>query len=191
MKPIQRMVIASVVVAIGVALAVAIPTYYSHDSKSQPPVRAGNIWGELNDYGVGLANAVILGPVTIPTGYSPVYVQGNISTLSWQRYEGGSGNLTGNCSAPTPEAGVCDVYVGVWTPAAWATYASGGSATPLWCYSNGGSGCTNASTFGFTSSDLSSSDGAPWEVVLWNLVPWGLYGYFNVTEYQGTGAPLS
>lgn len=190
MSDLPKMAVVAIGVAIVVTLAVVIAAYTDSPNSPTSPrgVHPGESWGEENDYGVGLANAVIFGPVTIAAGTLPVYVRGNVSALSWHRYEGGAENLTGSCFAPTPEVGVCDSFAGVWTPAAWATFASGGAASPLWCYSTGGTGCTNASAFNFTTSDLSSSDGSAWEVVIWNIVPWGLYGFINVTVYT---APLT
>jgi len=188
MKAYQPIAFVAIVGAVFVCLLVAT-VYFFPSPPHKASVVAGISWGEENDYGVGLANAVVLGPTSNLPAYPVVYVQGNISTLSWHRYEGGGGNASGSCSAPTPEPGVCNVYVGVWTPAAWDTYASGGAASPIWCYSGGGSGCSNASTFSFTSSNFASVGESEWEVVIWNVVPWGLYGYFNATEYYGPVFP--
>jgi hypothetical protein len=184
MKTTHQFVVMAAVVVVVVGPVVGL-AYFFPGATPTGPVAAGQSWGEVNDYGVGLPNAIVLGPATSPAGYSVVYVQGDISALSWHRYVGGAGNDTGSCSAPTPDPGVCDVYVGVWTPTAWSTYASGGSATPLWCYSTSSSGCTNASTFSFTSSNLVPSGESEWEVVIWNVSPWGLYGFINATEYYG------
>jgi hypothetical protein len=182
MKSSHQFVLVAAVAVVVVVLVVSLALLFP-GPPPKVPVAQGYIWAEENDYGVGIANAVVLGPVSNPPNSTLVYVHGSVSALSWHRYAGGAGNDTGSCSATLPSPGACNVFVGVWTPTAWVTYASGGSATPIWCYSTGGSGCTNASTFSFTSSNLASSGGSGWEIVLWNIVPWGLYGYFNATEY--------
>jgi hypothetical protein len=184
MKDTRQMIIMACVAVAIVGLAVGLASLF-HGQPAPVPVYTGWSWGEQGYYGVGLANAVVLGPIMNPPGYTFVDVRGNISTVSWHRYQGGVENSTGSCSVPTPAPGVCNVYVGIWTTTAWAAYASGESATPLWCYSTGGSGCTNATAFSFTSSNLASSGSAGWVVVIWNVVPWGLYGFINVTEYFG------
>ena len=134
---------------------------------------------------------MILGPITVPSRTAPVGFQGNITTLSWHRFENGTGNVSGSCAigASLPAQGACNVFVGVWTPTAWSSYAAAGSASPIWCYAAAGtsSPCVNSSTFQFSTGDQSAYDGVAWEIVVWNLVPWGLYGYVNVSEVIGPG----
>lgn len=174
-------------------LAVALPAYLSPASpstgSSPPHVKIGATWSELGDYGVGIANAMILGPITVPAGTAPVGFQGNVTTLSWHRFVNGTGYVSGSCGASLPAPGACNIFLGVWTPTAWAAYAAGGSASPIWCDTAAGtsSPCVNSSTIQFSTGDQSAYDGVPWEIVVWNLVPWGLYGYVNASEVIGPG----
>lgn len=186
MKPQMRFLMVGVVVTVAALLVVALFLSLPGGAPlTTLPSRVLDSWNSTGDYGVGVAHAVTLGPVTVPIGTSPVFVAGEITADSWHRYEGGSGNVSGNCTAGIPESGVCNVFVGVWAPAAWTTFASGGSATPIWCYTAGGSTCANASDFSFVSSDLAANDGSAMDIVVWNVVPWGIYGSINVTVDVG------
>ena len=130
----------------------------------------------------GIRNAATFVPPIVHTNTSTLYVVGSVNVASWTRFNG-TANVTASCSnTPTPP-GACDVFVGVWTPAAWAIYAAGGPLAPAWCYSANGSVCANASSMSFTTTSLVSLEGESWEVVVWNIEPYGLMGNISLQAY--------
>jgi hypothetical protein len=130
----------------------------------------------------GVRNAAVLSPPTIHTGTSVLYLGGSLSIQSWTHFNG-TGNDTGTCAPPTGPAGACDAYVGIWTPSAWDAFVAGGPMQPFWCYPGNGSSCVAVNSASFNSSSLTSLEGAPFDIVIWNNMSYGLMGSFTVTLY--------
>ncbi|HYB78534.1 MAG TPA: hypothetical protein VEG66_02085 [Thermoplasmata archaeon] len=142
-------------------------------------------WGtEFNGccFDDGLRNAAILSVPTVPNGTSILYLVGSLSISSWTHFNGTS-NVTGTCLPPTGPVGVCDAYVGIWTPNRWGSYAAGGPMDPFWCYPGNGSMCSAVNNASFTSPSLTPLEGQPFEVVIWNTQFYGLMGSYSLTLY--------
>jgi len=130
----------------------------------------------------GIRNAAITTPPIVHTGTSTLYLVGSVSVGGWTRWNG-TANVTGNCPAADGPAGACDVYVAIWSPAAWNAYAAGGPMSPFWCYRGNTSECTNVSSAYFTTPSLVALEGQTWDIVIWNVQPYGLIGNYSFTTY--------
>ena len=127
----------------------------------------------------GIRNAATIVPPVIPNNTTSAYLQITLSVHSWTQWNG-TGNSTGSCDS---ETSACKAFVGIWSPTAWDTYAVGGVASPFWCFTAGGPACTNTSTLSVSSPSLLPLIGEPFEVVIWNIAPFGLIGDFSVVLY--------
>ena len=130
----------------------------------------------------GVRNAAVNEPPTVHTGTSILYLGGSLSVESWTHFNG-TGNVTGTCTPPTGPVGACDAYIGVWTPLAWDSYVTGGPMNPFWCYTGNGSSCVAVSNATFNSSSLTSLEGQPFVVVIWNTMTYGLVGSYTLALY--------
>ncbi|MCI4347335.1 MAG: hypothetical protein L3J97_01785 [Thermoplasmata archaeon] len=180
-------------VAILVVLSVAVPSYYLENGTG--PQNAGTtalppqlyVWAKPNYQGPfagGIGNSSVLPVRELPTGTATTYVDGTLGTVAWVLYTNGLFNRSGNCDTSFSPPGACNVFVGIWTPAAWFAYAHGGSLDPLWCYPGMGEGCSNVSGGELTTPNLSAFDGTGWEIVIWNLLPYSLSGSYVFTVYS-------
>jgi len=185
MKP-TTLTIVVVIVAAGVTVSLLVassldPAAFGGGNKpATHPAWASAFDGCCFD--AGKHNPAIVSPPTIHTGTSILYLEGSLSILSWTHFNG-TGNDTGTCNPPEGPAGVCDAYVGVWTPSAWNAYASGGAMDPAWCYPGNGTACVAVNNATFTSTSLTSLEGQPFEIVVWNIQAYGLAGSYSFTLY--------
>jgi hypothetical protein len=54
---------------------------------------------------------------------------------------------------------------------------------PAWCYPGNTSTCAAVNNATFTSSSLTSLEGQPFEIVVWNTQFYGLIGSYNFTLF--------
>ena len=186
MKTVTLTVVVTVVAAVAVAGSLLLassadPSLLGGGGSSSP-----HPWWSTGFNGCcfddGIRNADTIPMPTVHTGTSTLYLVGSLSIASWTRFNG-TGNDTGTCDSATTPAGACDVYIGIWTPDGWSSYAAGGPMQPSWCYSAGGGSCTAVSNVTFTSSNLTSLEGLAWELVVWNVQPYGLIGSYTFSLY--------
>lgn len=145
---------------------------------------AGLHWSSMmnGNFDDGLGNPMIMQPPVIPSQSQSAYVTVSLSVSSWSQWNG-TANATGACDSPSSPPGTCNAYIGIWTPAAWDSYAGGGPMQPFWCYTGTGSVCTNVSEASFTTPSLLGLAGQPWEIVIWDTQPYGLVGYYQVNLF--------
>jgi len=186
-----------IVVALSVVLAVSVglTSYYIPEGVAPRPNPGASgpaqlyTWSQPNYEGPmagGVPHAMVLRVPVLPNGTTSVYVDGTFGTISWILLTNGYFNRSGNCGNSFSPAGACDLYVGIWTPPAWASYASGGPGTPIWCFPGVSEGCLNVSSASFDTPNLSSLDGTGWEIVLWNVATYDLSGSFLFTVYSSS-----
>ena len=138
----------------------------------------------------GVRNAATINAPTIHSGSAVLYLEGTLSIASWTHWNG-TGNDTGICNPPEGPAGVCDAYVGVWTPSAWNAFVAGGPMDPAWCYTGNASSCAAVNNATFTSTSLTSLEGQPFDIVIWNTQFYGLLGGYSFALYVSPGFSLS
>lgn len=172
-------VVVAVLVGAGVGSGLVVATMGSSSVAKQLVWQSSFSGGPFDD-GIHHA-ATIVGPV-IPSRTSMAYLTVSLSVTSWTRWNG-MGNSTGTCDSPGSPTGACNVYIGIWTAAAWNAYTAGGPLQPFWCYSVSASACANVSAASFTSPSLVPLEGQAWEVVIWNIQLYGLIGNFELKFY--------
>lgn len=131
----------------------------------------------------GVPKASIAPLPTVPNGTDAVYVSGSFGVNAWMKLNHSLLSESGNCANSFSPRGACDVFVAVWSPAAWETYAGGGPLAPLWCYPGNGSPCQNVSGGYVYSPNLSGFDGQPWQLVIWNVDTYLLGGSYQFHVY--------
>jgi hypothetical protein len=187
-----------VAVAGVVALSVILVSLVFSEIGPWPPGGSGadpsfaNVWDQANyegDLAGGVNQSVEVLVPPVPSSSAPVYVDGSFNIVSWSWYQNGSFHAGGACAEPFARSGACDVYVGIWTPAAWTAYTRGGPMAPLWCYPGDSAGCTNVSGGDFGTPNLGALDGQGWEIVLWNVAAYHLSGTYDFTVYTGAPGP--
>ncbi len=184
--------------AIAVALSVILVAEafpYGQFSGVGAPGGAGptplTVWAQRSYQGElagGVDQAVVLPVPPVPSAAAAVYVDGSFSMLTYSLVENGTFRQGGSCAALFANPDACNVYLGVWSPGAWAAYTAGGALDPVWCFPGSGSGCGNISGAEFDTPNLRSLDGAGWEIVIWNLATYDLSGSYSVTVYSDATA---
>jgi hypothetical protein len=119
----------------------------------------------------------------VPDGTAVFSVIGSFGVKSWMKLDDGLLTESGVCSGSFSPPGACNVYVGIWSPAAWKAYTNGGPLDPLWCFSSNDSGCQNVSGAYVSSPNLEAFDGVSCELVVWNVASFQLSGEYQFGVY--------
>ena len=133
-------------------------------------------------FGAGLNQSVVAPFPAVPNGTSVISIFGDVGVTTWERVADRLITEVGQCANSFSPPGACNVYVGIWAPAAWSAYVAGGPLDPLWCYSAGAT-CLNFSGGSLSSPNLQTLDGVHGEIVIWNLAPYQLVGQYEVDIY--------
>ncbi len=125
MKRVLLATIIAVIVCAGIASAIVVAPLVDPAS----PAGGARSWWSSSFSGCcfddGIRNAAIATSPVVHFGTSTLYLVGSLSVSGWTRWNG-TANATGNCPSATGPAGACDVYIAIWTSAAWTAYAAGG-----------------------------------------------------------------
>jgi hypothetical protein len=179
----------AVIVALVVSMTVAV-TPVAHEILPGPSgVNPRPLFEWFNSsfqgccFGAGVNRSVVATLPTVPNGTAVISVFGSFGVTSWMKLNHSLIVESGNCAEPFSPRGACDLYVGIWTPAAWRSYANGGPLDPMWCYPGNGSACQNISGGYVSTPNLSVLDGVSWEIVVWNVDTYLLNGQYQFDVY--------
>jgi len=190
-RPRDAALVSIVVVAVvGVSMFVLAnvgPTS-SSPSSCHPQGASPKLWNIFSegsttgnfDLGLGVEHAVTLNFIT-PSTTTFFCVVGNFSaSYATGGFSNATGNQTVTCSSSTPQ---CDLSVGVWTQAAWNSYAAGASVPPVWCYAEHNGSCGVQSSGSYDTGDLGVRGSTNLVFALWTETDWNPWGPAAFSAY--------